>query len=139
MFALDGERQLWLTDSLHQALQHFRDPAEPICLWADALCIDQSNDDEKAVQVAMMADIFGSAAQVLVWLGPSEPDDAITFATITADWYPPAGSVRKSDAMSSSRSDHAKQKLLHIKRQLSRTPYCQCCGEGFVLGRHSSV
>ncbi|KAG4442473.1 hypothetical protein IFR05_002075 [Cadophora sp. M221] len=38
-------------------------------LWIDALCIDQSNSDEKGIQVAMMGEIYSKASQVIVWLG----------------------------------------------------------------------
>lgn len=38
-------------------------------LWIDAICINQSNDHERAQQVRMMADIYSSARSVLVHLG----------------------------------------------------------------------
>ena len=37
--------------------------------WIDAICIDQSNDIERSVQVNLMAEIFGNAERVIVWLG----------------------------------------------------------------------
>lgn len=38
-------------------------------LWADALCINQGDDDEKSHQVPLMGQIYGQADTVLVWLG----------------------------------------------------------------------
>ena len=38
--------------------------------WIDALCINQQDDDEKSQQVALMREIYSSAKQVLVNLGP---------------------------------------------------------------------
>lgn len=38
-------------------------------IWIDAICINQSDDAEKSVQVAMMADIYAGAKNVIVWLG----------------------------------------------------------------------
>ncbi|ETS73820.1 hypothetical protein PFICI_14766 [Pestalotiopsis fici W106-1] len=38
-------------------------------LWVDAICIDQSRNEEKSTQVATMADIYRGAKNVLVWLG----------------------------------------------------------------------
>ena len=38
-------------------------------LWIDALCIDQSDAEERMHQVRIMARIFGGAREVLVWLG----------------------------------------------------------------------
>lgn len=40
-------------------------------LWMDAICIDQSNDSEKAIQVAMMDKVYSKAHKVIVWLGGS--------------------------------------------------------------------
>ncbi|EXJ70981.1 uncharacterized protein A1O5_05974 [Cladophialophora psammophila CBS 110553] len=41
-------------------------------LWIDALCIDQLNIGEKNHQVQQMKNIYQTAANVLVWLGPSD-------------------------------------------------------------------
>ncbi|KAK5988139.1 hypothetical protein PT974_12279 [Cladobotryum mycophilum] len=38
-------------------------------LWVDAVCIDQTNLEEKASQILMMGDIYARAARVIVWLG----------------------------------------------------------------------
>src|SRR5947207_11625802 len=38
-------------------------------LWADQICINQSNPDEKYHQVAQMRQIYEQASEVLVWLG----------------------------------------------------------------------
>nr|OQO32597.1 hypothetical protein B0A51_00161 [Rachicladosporium sp. CCFEE 5018] len=38
--------------------------------WIDAICIDQSNDDEKASQVQMMGAIYRAAHNVLACVGP---------------------------------------------------------------------
>jgi hypothetical protein len=40
-------------------------------LWIDALCIDQSDGEERAHQVGIMSEIFGRADQVISWLGPA--------------------------------------------------------------------
>jgi hypothetical protein len=48
-------------------------------LWIDAICIDQASPDEKNVQVAMMADIYGNAKKVVVWLGEGTKDTALVF------------------------------------------------------------
>jgi hypothetical protein len=45
-------------------------------VWADAICINQSDVDEKTQQVRMMRDIYANANQVIVWLGESQPEDA---------------------------------------------------------------
>jgi hypothetical protein len=65
--------------NLGSALRHLRDKELKLTLWADAICIDQSNNDEKSAQVRLMAMIYKSASEVVVWLGPAAEcsDDAM--------------------------------------------------------------
>lgn len=44
-------------------------------LWIDAICIDQSNLEERAAQVKMMGTIYRMASSVRVWLGPNDNED----------------------------------------------------------------
>ncbi|KAG6363979.1 hypothetical protein INS49_009082 [Diaporthe citri] len=46
-------------------------PLDPLdcLLWADALCINQNDLDERAEQVKLMEDIYPSARRVLLWFG----------------------------------------------------------------------
>jgi hypothetical protein len=62
-------KTVYITKSLFTGLKCFRHPEEARILWADAICIDQSNDKEKGHQVNMMANIYDRAHRVLVWLG----------------------------------------------------------------------
>ena len=41
-------------------------------LWIDAICINQSDDIERASQVMQMVQIYSAAARVVVWMGPSD-------------------------------------------------------------------
>ncbi|KAF7510075.1 hypothetical protein GJ744_007179 [Endocarpon pusillum] len=61
-----------IPENLSEALQHLEQDHSSIRIWADAICIDQENTLEKGQQVAMMAEIFQRASEVLVWLGPGE-------------------------------------------------------------------
>jgi hypothetical protein len=38
-------------------------------LWADTICINQTDDQEKSLQVPLIAKIYGQAEEVLIWLG----------------------------------------------------------------------
>ncbi|CAI0649751.1 unnamed protein product [Colletotrichum noveboracense] len=58
-----------ITKSLSNALQCFRRKDRIRILWADAVCINQDDDDEKSSQIPLMADIYRRAIGVLVWLG----------------------------------------------------------------------
>jgi hypothetical protein len=41
-----------------------------ICIWIDAICINQVDQVEKASQLMLMGDIYTWAEMVYVWLGP---------------------------------------------------------------------
>ena len=58
-----------ITYSLYSALKRFRYPEKDRILWADAICINQSDNKEKGIQVNKMGDIYDRATAVLVWLG----------------------------------------------------------------------
>lgn len=62
-------RRLTITNTLLEALRHFRDPDKEVTLWIDQICICQSRVLERNQQVQMMGRIFTGARKVLVWLG----------------------------------------------------------------------
>lgn len=66
-----------VTVNLHWALQRTRDPHQTRVIWADAICINQVDLQERSQQVAMMGSIFSNARQVLVCTGdpPSKGGD----------------------------------------------------------------
>ncbi|KAH7168341.1 heterokaryon incompatibility protein-domain-containing protein [Fusarium sp. MPI-SDFR-AT-0072] len=62
-----------ITASLDAALRDMRDKSRVCRIWADALCIDQSNNPEKGVQVALMGRIYSTAHHTVIHLGKSPP------------------------------------------------------------------
>jgi hypothetical protein len=58
-----------ITDNLSNALRRLRHPRDSRRLWIDAICIKQTDLDERAQQVRMMGDIYRSANTTLIWLG----------------------------------------------------------------------
>ena len=60
--------QMKVRANLYSALWHLR-TQKPRVLWADAICIDQSNRAEMASQVQLMRTIFSKAQRTLIWLG----------------------------------------------------------------------
>ncbi|KAK0736757.1 heterokaryon incompatibility protein-domain-containing protein, partial [Apiosordaria backusii] len=64
--------------SLYTAL-HDLAPDEGVrILWADAICIDQTNDEEKVHQVGLMRQIYRNATAVLAFLG--DPYEGVDIA-----------------------------------------------------------
>ncbi|QIW98307.1 hypothetical protein AMS68_003825 [Peltaster fructicola] len=58
---------LTITQNLHDALSHSQHTGSVV--WADAICINQSDDIEKSEQVASMSAIYRHARKTVVWLG----------------------------------------------------------------------
>ncbi|GME28712.1 chitin recognition protein [Neofusicoccum parvum] len=71
-FEIECNAASWMvTESLYEVLEEFSKREELRCrlLWIDALCIDQTNPDEKAHQISLMGEIYARASQVVIWLG----------------------------------------------------------------------
>lgn len=60
--------------NLAEGLKTLRRPDRLRILWADALCINQKDLEERGSQVALMARIFSEASRVLIWLGHGDSD-----------------------------------------------------------------
>jgi len=58
-----------VTQNLSDALHRLRDPTHTRELWADSICINQDDVEEKGHQVAIMGQIYSKASQVLICLG----------------------------------------------------------------------
>src|SRR6266496_1428803 len=67
-----------LFDFLTTLLAHHPDQRHQR-LWVDAICIDQSNPEEKHHLVPRMKSIYNRAATVLIWLGPTKQDSDMLF------------------------------------------------------------
>ncbi|KAI9880355.1 MAG: hypothetical protein M1830_003966 [Pleopsidium flavum] len=75
-------RRLWcngkisaITRSLYSVLWQLREEGQQFSLWADAICINQSDTAEKTHQVRMMQEIYAKAKNVIIWLGKEEETD----------------------------------------------------------------
>ncbi|KAF2972895.1 hypothetical protein GQX73_g516 [Xylaria multiplex] len=69
--SLDGQ-ELGITENLAAALRDIRDATRVHCVWADAICIDQSNICERNQQVAIIGQIYSCANNTIIYLGPLE-------------------------------------------------------------------
>jgi hypothetical protein len=64
-----------MTKNLYSALLRLRHSETDRTLWVDALCINQSDLDEKGQQVSLMREIFKRAGKVTMWLGEPEMEE----------------------------------------------------------------
>jgi hypothetical protein len=78
-----------LTPNLKQALQHIRLPDSVRPIWADAVCINQTNLQERGQQVKLMGQIYSKAGRVLIWLG-TDPHHRAHTAFVALNWEHPS-------------------------------------------------
>jgi len=62
--------QVYVTENLDRALRYLRYETRERLLWADAACINQKDNEEKAIQIPLMVQIFRGARRVMAWLDP---------------------------------------------------------------------
>lgn len=80
-----NEEEVTVTSNLLAALRHLRDVEEVRTLWVDAICINQSDQDEKSIQVMEMGNIYHNATTVCCWLGEEPATDAMKFIRAMSD------------------------------------------------------
>jgi hypothetical protein len=64
-----SRRRLRVTTNVKQALARIAGTGYRGAIWIDAVCINQSDDEEKLDQIPLMEHIYSTATRVIVWLG----------------------------------------------------------------------
>ncbi|OCK99287.1 uncharacterized protein K441DRAFT_652727 [Cenococcum geophilum 1.58] len=88
---IGGNHYLDITLSLFHALRDVRATrAERMCyaVWADGVCINQADLDERAQQVSMMSSIYRQSTHIITYIGP-EADNSklgLDFAHELCSW-----------------------------------------------------
>lgn len=141
-----------VTRSLRDFLEHATRALKGNCLgtdpyWIDAICINQSDMEEKSQQVQLMREIFSNADHVLIWLGASSYDSSHALSTLKMlarevnaglslieeqpnganSWEPPSneaalGIARKADILLNFLDDH-QDETLHALGSLIQRPW----------------
>jgi Heterokaryon incompatibility protein (HET) len=73
---------LQVTSNLHDALQYLRPIDGERIMWIDAVCINQTNPQERTAQVGIMKNIYSKSDHVVIWLGKDTDDDETAFAIL---------------------------------------------------------
>lgn len=74
---VNGSEGYVITTHLYQGLRRLRHKQASQYVWIDALCINQTAEEEKSQQVQQMASIYSLAQKTVIWLGEmdeSEPN-----------------------------------------------------------------
>jgi hypothetical protein len=66
-------RPFRVTKAVEQAIRRLRHTETPLRIWIDAMCINQTDMEERSQQVALMRSIYSRAENVRIWLGEGEP------------------------------------------------------------------
>lgn len=115
---LINEKPFTVNPNLFQALTCLKSEIK-LPIWIDAICINQKDDDEKAVQVQCMKQIYVGAEWTVIWLGEEDSSTASLFSSLDQagkdaieagllnldmddfkNWPEPAATVEKSQIKS---------------------------------------
>ena len=67
--------EVQIQENLYSALKHLRHENGLLrTVWADALCINQKDIEEKNQQIAIMRSIYSRAEHVFIWLGEGDKE-----------------------------------------------------------------
>ncbi|OTA98431.1 hypothetical protein M426DRAFT_28445 [Hypoxylon sp. CI-4A] len=145
--------EIIIGQNLEAALKHLRYADSPRTVWADALCINQRDFEERSQQVLMMGDIYRLAQRVVAFLGPEGNDTSCAIDlirrigdTVEVDF---AAGLVKATATSAEESGWADmQQSLPLGRQELISIYNFMCRDWFDrlwirqeigLGNHRGV
>lgn len=81
--AIDG-KSLDITASLDCALRHLRDETRILYAWADGVCINQKDVQDRNFQVSQMGSIYSTAHHTIIFLGPSSHESNIAMRRIAS-------------------------------------------------------
>jgi hypothetical protein len=79
---LDGH-EFVVTESLQLALQRLRSRDYTVIVWADAVCINQGNINERNHQVQLMTSIYSKAYTMAIWLGQEANDSNLAMELLS--------------------------------------------------------
>ncbi|KAL7931856.1 heterokaryon incompatibility protein domain-containing protein [Trichoderma chlorosporum] len=80
-------REYLVTRNAEDVMRRLRphNPEHSRNLWIDAICINQKDDGEKAVQVQLMFEVYANAERVNIWLGQGTESTALALQWLR--WY----------------------------------------------------
>lgn len=71
--------------NLFEALKAIRKEDEEIFLWADGVCINQADTAERNHEVGLMGNIYRSAKNIRIWLGPAGEESDVVLDYVERD------------------------------------------------------
>ena len=78
---IDGHA-MTVSTNLEAALRALRYPNMSRTLWIDAICINQSDMDERGNQVTFMGAVYSKAKSVTIWLGTQSDGSSLAMSSL---------------------------------------------------------
>jgi hypothetical protein len=72
-----NSKRVPISENLFTILRRLRRIDYPVLVWADALCINQTDAFERTHQVGLMGDIYRNSKETMIWLGEQDVPDGI--------------------------------------------------------------
>ena len=72
-----NRRRVPISENLFTILRRLRLPDSSILVWADALCINQTDTTERTHQVGMIGEIYRNSRETVIWLGEQTASDDV--------------------------------------------------------------
>jgi hypothetical protein len=101
---IEGQGSLYITPSLQRVLRQLRYADDVRTVWADAICINQKDIEERNAQVQLMRDVYRNSQCVTAWLG-----DATTISDVGLETVP-----RVIRALENKRQNRDPRMLRHL-------------------------
>ncbi|KAB5511652.1 heterokaryon incompatibility protein-domain-containing protein [Coniochaeta sp. 2T2.1] len=123
-----------ITASLASALRNLRDGTRLRRIWADALCIDQSNIPERNRQVSLMGHIYSLAGNTVIYLGPPSKESDLVLGSAprsSLGVWPSLDQAGRDAIIQAAKSDILNRPWfgrvwIFQELTLSRDPWVQC-------------
>ncbi|KAI9640589.1 hypothetical protein NHQ30_010888 [Ciborinia camelliae] len=109
------EKRLAITANLDSALRHLRNPNHDIAIWADGICIKQSDDQERNGQVGLMGLIYQVARHAIIFLGETSSETDGIFEPL--DLSTPASTDQRRGGFLSNVRDSSGNEATHIRNE----------------------
>lgn len=121
---------LTVTTNLEAALKQLRQSHQTVTLWVDAICIDQTNLEERSELIRYMGRIFHQADKVIIWLAARNTtrDDQVCIHV----FQKVAESVREEILVPLNAEDHDSI-VHHLDRQIESLMAPLITGYGSML------
>lgn len=120
------------TVNLESALRHLRQRSKRgVILWVDTMCINQSDTEERTIQVQLMGDIYKMCKTVIVYLGDqlegtisahALPPEVVDFEPANEEVHPTIEKNRKSSRNADVSEVFAFLAYLALNRHLIEVP-----------------